>query len=105
MARAGFLHCATSGNAAAAMRVRLLPCGKAGRFLLAPLEAKSGSSRPSPSGPRSAAPQKDRTRPFSPHSGFAELSKPGCDPLFSMGIRSLFSTLFAGRPVFDRELC
>lgn len=47
MARAGFLHCATSGNAAAMMRVRLLRCGKAGRFLLASLEAKSGSSRPS----------------------------------------------------------
>lgn len=63
------------------MRVRVLCCGKAGRFLLAPRDTKSGSSRPSPSrNPRSAAPRKDRTSPFSPHCGFAELSSLGGPP-------------------------
>lgn len=68
------------------VRVRVLCCGKAGRFLLAPRDTKSGSSRPSPSrSPRSAAPRKDRTSPFSPHCGFAELSKPGWTPFSPRG--------------------
>lgn len=40
VAYAGFLLCATSGNAAAVIRARVLCCGKAGWFLFAPLEAR-----------------------------------------------------------------
>lgn len=86
VARAGFLHCATSGNAAVVIPARVLCCGKAGRFLFSSLEARKGFSRPSPTpGLRPAAPSKDQTRPLFPHSRLfgALLSLGGTPPLAS----------------------
>lgn len=92
-ARAGALHCATSGNAAAEIPARVLCHGKASLLLFGPLEARRGFSHSSSTpGLRSVAPGKDQIRPLSHSPGCGERCKPGWNraveplgPLFLWG--------------------
>lgn len=85
VARAGFLPCATSGNAAAVaaavILARLLCFCKADRFLFVPLQARKGSTKPSPpSSLRPPAPPKDHARPPTSTPGFVKRCEPGWNP-------------------------
>lgn len=85
VAHAGILHCATSGNAAAVIRARVMCCGKAVLFLLAQLEARNCFFRPPLPVQDQWPPSKDQTHPLFPHLRFSQsaVSLGGTLPLAS----------------------
>lgn len=91
VARASFLHCATSGKAAAVIGARVLGCGKAGRFLLAPLEARTAFPCPARLPLRDHSPTRRPTRPHSPTPDLAKRYETGWDPSSALGLRGPFS--------------
>lgn len=112
MARASFLPCATSGKAAAVIGARVLGCGKAGRFLLVPLEARTAPPYPARLPLRDHSPTKDPTCPHSPIPDLAKRCKTGWDPSSALGLQGPFSPwesicirLFWWSTGFGRNLC
>lgn len=108
-ARAGVPHCATSASAAAAAATgaRVL-CGREARPFFLPLEATNGSSQFSPP-PR--LDQQPRRKTVTVRRGLLRARRawaPPCPwplgPLCCVGIRSLFPSFVAGRPVFGKKL-